>query len=219
MSVLAVFRTRIGDRIDPQLHEAPRFGLDSELWRTHAHGMKQLITSATIGLIAIAAVAAADAIQKWRTPDGSFYFGDRPPTGSTLLDTYPDTPAPPASVGSSDVASLSQAAADGRDIIRRREAERAAEGQADRAREARTAETEPSQVDDFAPFWFITGTVSPCRFGEHCVDGHSRHHDHQHPYDDGTVGGHVHDPFATVTVRPPFRPLTAPPSGRPTSSR
>jgi hypothetical protein len=144
--VFAVFRrTRIVDRIDPRLHEVPRFGLDSELWRTHAHGMKQLMTSATIGLMAIAAVAAADAIQKWRTPDGSFYFGDRPPRGSTLLDTYPDTPAPPASVGPSDVASLSQAAADGRDIIRRREAERAAEEQADRASEMRTAGIETGQ--------------------------------------------------------------------------
>src|SRR5262249_25003224 len=118
-------RTRIVDRIDPRLHEEPRFGLDSELRQTHAHSMKQLVISATIGLIAIAGVAAADAIQKWRTPDGSFYFGDRPPTGSTLLATYPDTPASPASVGSSNGASLSQAAADGRDIIRGREAERA----------------------------------------------------------------------------------------------
>jgi hypothetical protein len=176
--------------------------------------MKQLMTSATIGLMAIAAVAAADAIQKWRTPDGSFYFGDRPPRGSTLLDTYPDTPAPPASVGPSDVASLSQAAADGRDIIRRREAERAAEEQADRASEMRTAGIETGQIDDYG---FISSTVSPCRIGEHCIDGHRRG-DHQHSHD-GNIGGHVHSPFATVTVRPPFRPLTAPPSGPPTSSR
>jgi hypothetical protein len=123
--------------------------------------VKRLVASAVLGLIAIAAVAAADAIQKWRTPEGALYFGDRPPVGSTLLDTYADTPAPPATVVSSDVASLSQAAADGREIIRRREASREAERQADAAREARMAEIAAMQVGEYvpAPSWFITSTV------------------------------------------------------------
>jgi hypothetical protein len=132
--------------------------------------VKRLVVIVTLGLIAFAAIAAADAIQKWRTPDGSLYFGDRPPTGSTLLETYPDSPAVTATVAPSDVAALSQAAADGRDIIRRREAAREAERQADAAREARMAEVEASQIDgyDWPPFWFITGGVSPCRFGTLC---------------------------------------------------
>ncbi len=138
--------------------------------------MNRLVASVTFGLLAVAAAALGDAIQKWRTPDGSLYFGDRPPTGSTLLETYPDTPAPPAAVVSSDLAALSQAAADGREIIRRREASREAERQADAARQARMAEIEANQIDayDSAPFWFITSEVSPCRFGAPCGHDHFR---------------------------------------------
>ena len=173
--------------------------------------MKRLVASAVLGLIAITSVAAADAIQKWRTPEGSFYFGDRPPAGSTLVDTYPDTPGPPATVASSDVASLSQAAADGREIIRRREASREAERQADAAREARMAEIAASQVDSYAyePFWFITSTIPPCRFGEPCARDHIRTHRRQGP-PDGAVGGLVLDHFTPRAV-PPLRPAPAPP--------
>ena len=132
--------------------------------------MNRLLASVMLGLLAVAAPAFGDAIQKWRTPDGSLYFGDRPPAGSTLLETYPDTPAAPATIVSSDLAALSQAAADGRDIIRRREASREAERQADAARETRMAQIGANQFDDYGslPFWFITGGVLPCRFGEPC---------------------------------------------------
>lgn len=173
--------------------------------------MSRLVTSVTLGLIAVAAVAAADTIQKWRTLEGSLYFGDRPPQGSTLVDTYPDTPAPPATVVSSDAASLSQAAADGREIIRRREAAREAERQADEAREARMAEIAASQVDSYAfePFWFITSTIPPCRFGEPCARDHVRNRRRQGPHD-GAAGGLVLDHFAPAAV-PPLRPAPAPP--------
>src|SRR5205809_7014410 len=105
--------------------------------RTHPRGVNRLVASVTLGFIAVAAVAEADAIQKWRTPGGSLYFDDRPPSGSTLLDTYPDTPALPAPVVSSDLAALPQSAADGPAIIRRPAAVREAERQAAPAREPR----------------------------------------------------------------------------------
>jgi hypothetical protein len=182
--------------------------LDSGSRRTHPQGVSRLVTSVTLGWIAIAAVAAADAIQKWRTPDGSLYFGDRPPAGSTLLDTYPD--APPATGVSSEAANLSQAAADGREIIRRREAAREAERQADAAREARIAEIEAMQVGDYsAPFWFITSTVPPCRFGEPCAREDFRTH-RRRGSRDGASGGFVLDHFTPRAV-PPLRPAPAPP--------
>jgi hypothetical protein len=175
--------------------------------RTHPRGVNRLVATVTLGLIAVAAVAVADAIQKWRTPGGSLYFGDRPPSGSTLLDTYPDTPALPATVVSSDLAAFSQAAADGRDIIRRREVAREAERQADAVREARIAEIEASQVDAYtsAPFWFTTGTVSPCRFGAPCGHDHFRFPRQQARHD-----VRFHNQFFPSVV-PPFRPAPAPP--------
>jgi hypothetical protein len=155
-----------------------------------------------------------DAIQKWRTPDGSLYFGDRPPTGSTLIDTYPDTPAPPATVVSSDQGALSQAAADGRDIIRRREASREAERQADAAREARMAEIDATQVDAYnsAPFWFGTGEVFPCRFGAPCDHHHFRFPRRRATHE---VRNHFFpNDHLFPKVFPPFRPAPAPAARR-----
>jgi hypothetical protein len=159
----------IADRFEFPCHET-RLALDYSSRWTHARSVKHLVASVTLGLVAFAAAALGDAIQKWQTPEGSWYFGDRPPKGSTLVETYADTPSLPVTAVSSDAAALSQAAAEGRDIIRRREAAREAERLADTARELRMAEIEASQIDGYgsAPFWFITGGVVPCRFGEPC---------------------------------------------------
>ena len=144
--------------------------------------MKRLAVALTVGLIACSALVSAEAIQKWRTPDGSLYFGDHPPPGATLLATYPETASAPITVIPTDeIAKLSQAAADGRDIIRRREEERAADRRVEEEREARQAELEArASYDDAQPFWFITSTVTPCRIGDSCFHhrpgGHHRFH-------------------------------------------
>lgn len=36
-------------------------------------------------VVVISAVASAQSIQKWKTPDGKLYFGDKPPAGSTKI--------------------------------------------------------------------------------------------------------------------------------------
>jgi hypothetical protein len=157
-------------------------------------------------------MTSADAIQKWRTPSGSFYFGDHPPSGSTLVETYADTPKLQAEtvIPEAESATLSQAAADGRDIIRRRQEERAAERKADAEREARAAEVAANQqsYDASAPFWFITSTVTPCRFGD-CFHGHRHHRDFS------SVNDARGPRFAFEnTWRPPFRPASQPPASR-----
>jgi hypothetical protein len=68
-------------------------------------------------------VAPAPGIQKWITPSGQMYFGDNPPPGSTLVERIADTVdiiGPPSSA-------LAQDAAEGRELIRRQEAEREAQ--------------------------------------------------------------------------------------------
>jgi hypothetical protein len=168
--------------------------------------MKRLAFVVTLCVVGAAAVASADAIQKWRAPDGSLYFGDHPPHGSTLVETYADSPTTPAvtTIPSAETATLSRAAEDGREIIRRRQEERAAERKADDEREARNAEIAANQqyYDDSAPYWFITSTLTPCRFGD-CFRGHRQH----------VPGGHDRWAGAVVsTARPPLRP--SPPVAR-----
>jgi hypothetical protein len=48
--------------------------------------------------LALAALANAGTIQKWQTPEGTLYFGDRPPAGSMKLGEIgePDEDLPPA---------------------------------------------------------------------------------------------------------------------------
>lgn len=84
---------------------------------------------ALLSLLAIQS-ATADTIRKWQTPQGGLYFSDRaPPPGSVLLATLEmnDAPredvTPPAEQGEA----ADRAAADGREIIRRRATERQAE--------------------------------------------------------------------------------------------
>jgi hypothetical protein len=108
------------------------------------------------GCFALAASARADAIQKWRTPGGSLYFGDRPPLGSTLLDTIADGEAAATPAPTTVESDLSRAAADGREIMRRRAAERAEERRLDAERAARLEVLEAAdQQLDGLPFLII----------------------------------------------------------------
>lgn len=168
-------------------------------------------------LLALASVAGADGIQKWRTPSGSLYFGDRPPAGSTLVETYADTPPAPqtAPVAPSEDSSLSKAAADGREIIRRREEARAEQRRADQEREAREAEAAAAVpvYDSSYPWYIATTDVAPCRVGDNCVrPPHDGHHHHKRDGVGHPPGGNS----GVAVVAPPLRP--PPPPAAPQSS-
>jgi len=175
--------------------------------------MMRFVLVLTLCVVGAAAIVSADAIQKWRAPDGSLYFGDHPPSGSTLVGTYADAPTSPSAsvIPDAESATLSRAAADGREIIRQRQEERAAERKADAQREARAAEIAASQqsYDDSAPFWFITSTVTPCRFGDACFQRHGHHRDFSSVND-------ARGPSLVLgnTARPPFRPAPPRPASR-----
>lgn len=170
-------------------------------------------------LFGLAEVAGADGIQKWRTPGGSLYFGDHPPAGSTLVDTYADTPAAeaPVPVSASPAAAsapvteseLSKAAAEGRDIIRRREEARAEQRRADQEREAREAEAaaaaaaaDPLYGTGY-PWYIATTNLAPCRTGERCV--RDPQHKHGRPVAPPPTNGNW-----GPTGSPPYRPAPAP---------
>ena len=160
-------------------------------------------------LFGLAEVAGADGIQKWRIPGGGLYFGDHPPAGSTLVDTYADTPAaepavpvsasePPPSAAPSAETDLSKAAAEGREIIRRREEARAEQRRTDQEREAREAEAAAAApvYDSGYPWYIVTTNVAPCRVGEPCFrDPRNR----------------PPPPANGPTVSPPLRPAPMPP--------
>ncbi|MBI2963094.1 MAG: hypothetical protein HYY35_05015 [Deltaproteobacteria bacterium] len=124
------------------------------------------------------AAAGADAIQRWKTPEGGLYFGDHPPAGSTLVQTIADTPSAAAPADAGVPSDLQRAAAEGRDIIRRREAERAAERQREAERAARLEElaAEQAAAETSLPF-LIVDTFPPCRPGDRCFDPRRRRHE------------------------------------------
>jgi hypothetical protein len=114
---------------------------DGRRERVRAHGSTvergwQATALALAASAVFAAVASADAIQKWKTPSGQFYFGDHPPPGSTKVGEEKDTAPPraaegaPATSESPDHAKMSIDASQRRTQIERalnRDAERLAE--------------------------------------------------------------------------------------------
>jgi hypothetical protein len=166
-------------------------------------------------LVGLASVAGADGIQKWRTPGGSLYFGDRPPAGSTLVETYADTPSAPQTApdAPSEDSALSKAAADGREIIRQREEARAEQRRADQEREAREAEAAAAVpvYDSSYPWYIATTNVAPCRVGDNCV--RPPHGGHHHRDGKGRPPG---GNSGVAVVSPPLRP--PPPPAPPQSS-
>ncbi len=152
----------------------------------------RLVTAAVGGFSIVALAAYADAIQSWRAPDGSLYFGDRPPAGSTLVTTYPDSPRESAIDTSSAASDLSREAAEGREIMRRRDAERMAERQRELEQDQRqqAAYVEPAYWEQ--PYW-IVGTSVPCTVGVDCVD---HIHDHRDRVDHHRRDDHAHGPHS-----------------------
>lgn len=156
--------------------------------------------------IALAGAAHGDPIQKWRTPEGTLFFGDRPPPGSQLVETIADSARPAGVVeGPTD---LERAAAEGREIIRRREQDRESARAADVEREEREAAIRDREwVDDASTTNVVV--IAPPR----------RHH-HHHDGPDGGDGGNHHRPPPPVVVQRPVRPPPplAPPPDRGTYS-
>jgi hypothetical protein len=106
-----------------------------------------------VAILAIASLAAADPIGKWRQPDGSLYLGNHPPAGSVLLETL-EIGAPVAETDESVIASadLQSAAADGREIMRRRAIEREAVRARDLEKERWAEEHEANEDRDIVIF-------------------------------------------------------------------
>jgi len=110
--------------------------------------------------LTLAAPAPADAIRKWRTPDGKLYFGDRPPAGSKLLGMIESTErVETVDVPPPDPVPRKPGAAEaGAEISRRRAAEREAERE--RAhRLASAVEFGPHTVTLGNLNWIVVGVV------------------------------------------------------------
>jgi hypothetical protein len=124
-----------------------------------------------LALMAGPAFAGTDVFQKWRTPEGTLYIGDRPPAGSVLLETIELTASEGSAVANAadSTSVVGDAAAHGREIMRLRAAER----EAARNRELERSLREPVVpiVDPVPPVVFIGGG------GHH----HHRRHGHHRP--------------------------------------
>ena len=150
-------------------------------------------------VLGVAGAVHADAIQEWRTPSGTLYFGDHPPAGSILLETYADSPPPTVTVASVDDAGLAQAAAEGREIIRRREAERADARKEEAERVLRESTDESGEPD----FLFVS-VSRPCFFGLPCfLGGRDHHRDRHHGHHGFFNEDRFHQPQARLPSLPP----------------
>ena len=138
-----------------------------------------------LAAVLLVSAASADAIQKWRTPDGVLYFGDRPPAGSTLLETIADSAVPTLVPRAETGTELARAAEEGRDIIRRREAARVEEMKLDAERQAYLDELEASARPPMYETPWLIGSTAPCLPGELCFDDGDRRRRQHRRHDDG----------------------------------
>ena len=120
--------------------------------RIHRNPRSTRATITFLAWAAVCAVATADVIQKWRTPGGGLYFGDRPPPGSTKIgqEGSQDTPQSSGSLSSAPSGSRSEAEdALSVEASRQRTAiERALNEQAARLGDIRKQLTEAEQQPD-----------------------------------------------------------------------
>jgi hypothetical protein len=86
--------------------------------------------------IALSAASGAQPIQKWRTPNGEQYFGDRPPAGSVKIGEYQEA-KPRVSEATADAKAKADNAFDAQAIRRRRRIEKGLNEAADQLAAAR----------------------------------------------------------------------------------
>jgi hypothetical protein len=105
-------------------------------------------------VVVISAVASAQSIQKWKTPDGKLYFGDTPPAGSTKIGEEGSNEPP--SNGSSQESAPRSAEQErfSIDVSRERaEIEKALNNNAERIEEVDKQITEVQRSPNVVPPW------------------------------------------------------------------
>jgi len=99
--------------------------------------MKRIGSVTTVAFaIALSAVSGAQPIQKWRTPNGELYFGDRPPAGSVKVGEYQEA-KPRVSEATAEAKAKADNAFDAQAIRRRRRIEKDINEAADKLEAAR----------------------------------------------------------------------------------
>jgi hypothetical protein len=105
-------------------------------------------------VVVISAVASAQSIQKWKTPDGKLYFGDTPPAGSTKIGEEGSN-EPPSNGSSHETAPRSaEQERFSIDVSRERtEIEKALNSNAERLEEVDKQITEVQRATNLVPPW------------------------------------------------------------------
>ena len=99
--------------------------------------MKRIGSVTTVAFaIALSAVSGAQPIQKWRTPNGELYFGDRPPAGSVKVGEYQEA-KPRVSEATAEAKAKADNAFNAQAIRRRRRIEKDINEAADKLEAAR----------------------------------------------------------------------------------
>jgi hypothetical protein len=121
--------------------------------------VKRLASLVALGIL-VAALADAQGIRRWRTPDGGVHFGENPPSGSVLVESREPWSSPP--VARADEAGFERAGAGSSPTEARREAADACQKELEaRVRDPRSLEIGDLAVSETAPAAFaVSGSAA-----------------------------------------------------------